>query len=119
MKKMPSKIQSSFTDEQLQHLKLAIGAREWGKHKVDFRRVIHLFKYRYYFVFLAGRNRRRLTDEQKKAVIFGRATSASVVFFCLFLLILVTFYLFKSAIGVDLFPGFSVGLWDWFRKFID
>ena len=118
MKNVPNKIQNTFTDEQLQHLKLAIGAREWGKHKVDVRRVVRLFRYRYYFVFLAGRNRRRLTAEQKKAVLFGQATSLGMLISCSIVFVVMFLYLLKSAAGIDLFPNFSFGLWDWFNELV-
>jgi hypothetical protein len=28
----------------------------------------------------------------------------------------VILYLLKSALGINLFPGFSLGLWDWFKQ---
>ncbi|MEI8616636.1 hypothetical protein P4S63_01330 [Pseudoalteromonas sp. B193] len=40
LNRMPSDVQASFTEEQLVHLKVAIGARQWGKHTVDCRSVI-------------------------------------------------------------------------------
>ena len=42
LNRMPDHVQDSFTDEQLTHLKVAIGARQWGNHTVDSRGVIKL-----------------------------------------------------------------------------
>jgi hypothetical protein len=28
---------------------------------------------------------------------------------------LLVLYLFKSALGINLFAGFSLGIWDWFK----
>ncbi|WP_221795242.1 hypothetical protein [Oceanobacter mangrovi] len=47
--RMPDEIAASFSDDQLFHLRNAIGSRQWGKHALDWRG---------YFVILAGRNRR-------------------------------------------------------------
>ena len=35
LEKMPDKVADSFDEEQLSHIRNAIGAREWGKHKLD------------------------------------------------------------------------------------
>jgi hypothetical protein len=119
MERMPEDIQDTFTDEQLMHLKIAIGARQWGNHAVDLRGVIKLFKYRYYYVFLAGRNRRKLTSKEQKVAKFGQAVILSVAVSFVILIILVTLYLAKSALGIDIFSGFSFGLWDWFNSLLN
>lgn len=114
--RMPKAVQKSFTEEQLSHLKIAIGARQWGNHKIDSRGVVKFFKYRYYFVFLAGRNRRELSENEKKvAWIF------QVVFISLFTLIFVIvigliLYIMKSALGINLFDHFSLGIWHSFKS---
>ena len=32
------------------------------------------------------------------------------------LLVTLSLYLIKSAMGIDVFPHFSFGVWDWFKK---
>ncbi|MBB1384760.1 3-phosphoshikimate 1-carboxyvinyltransferase [Pseudoalteromonas sp. SG45-5] len=116
LERMPETIQDSFSDEQLTHLKVAIGARQWGNHAFDCRGVIKILKYRYYFVVLAGRNRRGLSaKEQKMAKI---AQAAIVTFFILIasLTVILALYLIKSALGIDIFEGYSFGVWDWFKN---
>lgn len=47
-----------FTPEQLDEIKKAFGARSHTSHALDFRYSLGLFGKSYYFVFLAGRERR-------------------------------------------------------------
>lgn len=115
LERMPKNIQTTFTDEQLAHLKIAIGARQWGNHAVDCRGVVKLFKYRYYYVFLAGRNRRELSLKEQKIARFTQAIILSLVATFTILLILLVLYLIKSALGIDIFEGYSFGVWSWFK----
>ena len=107
LEKMPKKVASSFNEEQLSHLRNAIGAREWGKHKLDVRGTVKFFKWRYYYVILAGRNRRSLSEKEVKV---ARVLTASIVAtFITFavLLGLIIIYLIKSALGINLIDGGS------------
>ncbi|WP_024594600.1 MULTISPECIES: hypothetical protein [unclassified Pseudoalteromonas] len=112
LNRMPKGVQNSFTEEQLSHLKIAIGARQWGAHTVDCRGVVRLFKYRYYFVLLAGRNRRQLSATEKKASAIAQATLITLGVFILLLFI----YLLKSALGINLLEGFSLGIWTYVKS---
>ena len=116
LEKMPDKVADSFNEEQPSHIRNAIGAREWGKHKLDIRGTIKFFKWRYYYVVLAGRNRRSLSDAE---VRFAALVNAA--FFAAFLLVsillgLIVLYLIKSALGINLIDGWSLGLWGWFKS---
>ena len=115
LKRMPENVQSSFSDDQLALLKVAIGARQWGKHTIDCRGVIKFFKYRYYFVLLAGRNRRELSEQEQKIAALSQVITISI--FCLFVItvLLLIVYLIKSALGIDIFSDYSFGVWSWFR----
>ncbi|CAD2224316.1 EpsP [Pseudoalteromonas sp. 3J6] len=115
LERMPKNIQTTFTDEQLAHLKIAIGARQWGNHAVDCRGVVKLFKYRYYYVFLAGRNRRELSLKEQKFAKLAQAVIISSAVSFVTLLILLVLYLIKSALGIDMFEGYSFGIWRWFK----
>ncbi|KYL34307.1 3-phosphoshikimate 1-carboxyvinyltransferase [Pseudoalteromonas agarivorans] len=113
---MPEKVQKTFTDEQLMHLKVAIGARQWGRHKVDFRFVLSFFRYRYYIVFLSGRNRRDLSVGEQRVSIYFQAlfvTLVALFFGSVFLLVI---YMFKSALGIDILDDYSLGVWSWFKE---
>ena len=113
---MPQNVQDTFTDEQLTHLKVAIGARQWGKHVVDCRGVIKFFKYRYYFVLLAGRNRRELSKKEKKIAAISQVITISIFSFLVITIILLIIYLVKAALGIDIFSNYSFGVWAWFKE---
>ncbi|MGE6461288.1 3-phosphoshikimate 1-carboxyvinyltransferase [Pseudoalteromonas tetraodonis] len=115
LERMPKNIQTTFTEEQLAHLKIAIGARQWGNHAVDCRGVVKFFKYRYYYVFLAGRNRRELSAKEQKIARFTQAVFLSLAVTFTILFTLLVLYLVKSALGIDIFEGYSFGVWSWFK----
>ncbi len=119
LNRMPKSIQTTFTDDQLAHLKIAIGARQWGNHAVDCRGVIKLFKYRYYYVVLAGRNKRELSAKEQRIAKLGQALVLSIVLTLSVLLMLLITYLIKSALGIDIFEGYSFGIWSWFKGLFD
>lgn len=117
LERMPKSIQDSFDDEQLMHIRNAVGARNWGNHSIDFRGVITLpmFKWRYYYVFLWGKNRRQLSSSERAISLWvGALFMTGFVTFSVLVLLLVL-YLIKSAAGIDLFPGYSLGIWTWFK----
>jgi hypothetical protein len=117
LERMPESVASSFSDEQLMHLRNAVGARNWGNHSIDARGVVTfpMLGWRYYYVILLGKNRRQLSPREANF-----ALSIGSLFFILLLLLIFTFtllvlYLLKSAAGIDLFSGFSLGIWTWFK----
>lgn len=113
--RLPDDLKDSFTPEQLSALKVAFGARKWGQHSVDLRGTLRLWHWRYYFVFLAGRNRRDLSRREQQ--LSRMATAFALSLFLLFsvMLGLLVLYLVKSALGIDIFPNFSLGIWGWFK----
>lgn len=114
---MPQDIAESFTDEQLTHLLTAVGSRSWGKHKVDLRGTFKLpfYRWRYYYVVLAGRNHRELTRKERRISIIITTVVSSLFLMFSAALGLLVLYLVKSALGIDLFPNFSLGIWGWFK----
>lgn len=118
LSRMPEEVASSFTDEQLTHLLTAVGSRKWGKHKVDLRGTVQLpiYRWRFYYVFLAGINyKKRSRQEKRMSLLITTIISSLLLMLCAALGVLVL-YLIKSALGIDLFPGFSLGIWDWFKE---
>lgn len=113
--RLPDDLKESFTQEQLSALNIAFGARKWGQHPIDLRGTLKIWRWRYYFVFLAGRNKRDLSRREQD--LSRIATAFAVASFLLFatLLGLVVLYLIKSALGIDIFPNYSLGLWGWFK----
>jgi hypothetical protein len=117
LSRMPDKVANSFTDLQLLHLKVALGSRKWGRHKIDFRGTFPLpfFSSNIYYVFLLGKNHRELTRREKTISAF----TFSLFLSCFFLLSIMggilVLYLVKSAFGIDIIEGFSFGVWAWFK----
>jgi hypothetical protein len=114
--KVPADMRSSFTSEQLLALKIALGGRTWGAHAVDARWTLKWWRWQYYFVFLAGRNRRVLTDREQTIQRMAMATFLALFLTFSTVVGLLVLYLIKSALGIDLIPGFSFGVWGWFQE---
>ena len=113
--RLPEELRESFTDEQLQGLRTAFARRSWARHKLDLRGTFSLWRTQYYFVLVAGHNKRNLTRAQQQ---FSMAAKAGVItLFLLFSLLLglVMLYVLKSALGINLLPNHSLGLWDWLK----
>ena len=117
LSRMPSGVADSFSDDQLMHLKVALGSRQWGRHKIDFRGTFSFpfVSSRFYYVFLMGKNHRDLSRSEKviSALTLSLFTSF-LILLCVMFGILVL-YLVKSALGIDLIQGFSFGVWGWFK----
>ncbi|MDH4763091.1 hypothetical protein QE444_002847 [Pseudomonas sp. SORGH_AS199] len=113
--RLPEALRESFTEEQLEALKLAFGTRSWGKHSVDLRGTVKFWHRRYYFVFLAGRNYRQLSRLEQELSLLGKATVLAVILLACGLVGLLLLYLLKSALGIDIFPDYSFGVWTWFK----
>lgn len=115
LERMPSEVQQSFTEAQLSYLRVALGARQWGKHKLDLRGTLGLGSWRYYYVLVAGRNKRS-EHRSHKAGLLVKAVLVSVLLIISTVLGLLLLYLLKSALGIDLFSDFSLGIWGWFKE---
>ncbi|MDR6236773.1 3-phosphoshikimate 1-carboxyvinyltransferase [Pseudomonas oryzihabitans] len=113
--RLPEELRESFTEEQLEALKLAFGTRSWGKHSIDLRGTLKFWHRRYYFVLLAGRNYRHLSRLEQELSLLGKAIMLAMILLACGLVGLVLLYLLKSALGIDILPDYHVGLWDWFK----
>lgn len=115
VKRLPKDLQGSFTKEQLAALKIIFAKQSWREHPIDFRRSVGLLNWRYYFVFIAGRDirRSRVNERPVMKALEAAFLSFFVIFMTLFGLLVI--YLIKSAMGIDVFPNFSLGIWGWFK----
>jgi hypothetical protein len=114
---MPNAVADSFNEEQLSHLLTAIGAKSWGKHAVDVRGTfkIPFYRWRFYYVLLLGKYHRGLSRKEMQLSL-----PTSILMFSLFLILcslggLLLIYFIKTALGIDLFSGFSLEIWMWFE----
>ncbi len=116
LERLPKDEHNLFNEEQLIVLKSALGARKWGVHAVDLRWTVKFWRWRYYFVFLAGVNQRSPGRMVQELELWGKAVLVFGFFSFSILMGLLVLYLVKSALGIDLIPGFSLGIWGWFQE---
>ncbi|WP_158769000.1 3-phosphoshikimate 1-carboxyvinyltransferase [Paraglaciecola sp. L1A13] len=116
LERMPRSVQTSFSEEQLSHLRNAVSSRQWGHHSIDLRGTVSWFKYRYYYVILAGKNHRNMSRAQLRASRFVNALLLALFFTFSAMIGILLLYLLKSAVGIDLLPNYSFGVWDWFKS---
>ncbi|ABZ75817.1 conserved hypothetical protein [Shewanella halifaxensis HAW-EB4] len=114
---MPKVHADSFSELQLLYLKHALSNNRWQKHMVDSRGSFYLpfVGWRFFYVLLLGRNRRAYSRKEKQvslALFVLCVVGFIVISLALGLLLL---YLLKSMLGIDLFEGTSLGIWDWFQ----
>jgi len=113
--RLPENLRESFTPEQLNALRNAFATRSWAKHKLDLRGTFSLWSNQYYFVLVGGRNKRNLSRAQRNLSLAAKAGVITAFLFFSLLVGLVALYLVKSALGINLLPNYSLGLWDWFK----
>ena len=116
LEKLPESERDSFNDDQLASLKHVFGNMEWERHPVDLRWTLKGLRKSYYFVFIAGGNRRPISRSQQE--LERKAKLMLIMAFLTFstLLGILVLYLLKSAAGINVFPNFSFGVWSWFEK---
>ena len=115
LERMPKSVADSFNDEQLSHLNTALAGRRWGNHKVDVRGTVSFLRSRYYFVLLAGKDKRDLSRTERRIGRIAMAVTVATFLSVSLLFGLVLLYILKSWLGINLFEGFSLGLWDWLK----
>ena len=86
-------------------------ARPITKHAVDIRGVIPLFFVRYYFVLLAGRDRRSNTGDRERhrrdalSKMVGATLLLTLVVLPVTILVFAAGYAMKTFLGIDMIPG--------------
>ena len=113
--RLPEELRESFTAQQLEGLRSALATRSWARHKIDLRGTFSLWSNQYYFVLVGGRNKRSLSRAQRNLSLAAKAGAITLFLFFSVLVGLVVLYLLKSALGINLLPNYSLGLWDWFK----
>ncbi|MEW7314584.1 hypothetical protein AB1E22_18105 [Buttiauxella gaviniae] len=106
--------QAELTPEQKQEIESALVSISLSSHhRIDIRKSFPFFGTRYYLVFLLGRDfRKRLRKESTLMRIIVTFLILSGALFAT-LCVLLTLYMIKSAVGIDLIHDFHVGIWDW------
>ena len=114
---IPANIAETFSDEQLRAIIRAYGIKSWGRHAVDLPFTLPVPARTYYFVFLLGLDKRPRSRNRAERHSHPFATVGNFIFLLLIMLLLLSFvlaafYILKSAFGVNIAPGFSLGIWD-------
>ena len=107
-------ISEELTPEQKAGVEKAVLAITLGaRHKVDIRRSFPFFGKRFYLVFLLGRDLRQ--QHRQESTLSRILLTFLLLIAVLFVTscILLTLYMIKSALGIDVFQNFHVGIWDW------
>ncbi len=109
-------VASSLTNEQKREIESAVKSMGLvARHSIDIRETFPWFGKRFYFVLLCGRDRRKGLRE--RSALWNLILTSVVMFgvLAVCLLAVLALYLIKSALGIDIFQGFSFGVWDWFK----
>lgn len=81
---IPPSMGNTFSDDQLNAVKQAFGARSWGSHPVDIRYSTPIPLLRFYLVFLAGRERRsrqRLRNQRNMYPLWTPGNTVAIAIF--------------------------------------
>ena len=114
---MPAHIAVTFSDAQLRAIIRIYGVHRWCRHAIDIRFTLPVLAHTYYFVFLAGIDKRPRSRNRAARHLHPLATLGNFFFHFFALLLLAGFvfgalYVLKSAFGLNIAPGFSLGIWD-------
>ncbi|MBV8043666.1 hypothetical protein [Pluralibacter sp.] len=117
---LDQEVETSLTPEQKRGIEQALVHTNLAtRHWLDFRHSFPFLHRRYFVVFLFGRDLRKVSRE---STLLGRIFTTLMitlgVLFCL-LSVLLALYMLKSALGIDIFTNFHVGIWTWFMNLHD
>lgn len=113
--KMPEALAASFNEEQKSALRKGLGMPQQSVQWLDKRGVVGLWRWRYFFVIIVGKDRR----------LAQRNHAAANMFFSAFLIIvglglgcflMLVLYSLKSYLGINVFSEYSLGLWHWLTQ---
>lgn len=116
---LDAEVEASLTPEQKRGIEQAlVRATLASRHRIDFRRSFPFFHRRYFVVFLFGRDLRKHSRDGALGRFFSTLAIMVALLLCI-LSVLLALYMFKSALGIDVFKNFHVGIWTWFVNLHD
>ena len=113
-------ISEGLTPEQKGGIEKAIVASTLAsRHRIDIRRSFPFFGKRFYLVFLFGRDLRQ--RHRQESTLSTMLLTFLLLLGTLFVTccVLLTLYMIKSALGIDVFQHFHVGILDWWLSLKD
>ena len=119
--RIPREVAASFDEAQLSAIRLAFADGFQRRHSVDLRLSLPLPFRRCYLIVLLGPERRAGPRRRLERRHHPLATAVNVATLSLILGILASavlgiLYMLKSAMGIDLVPGLSLGLWSGLKQ---
>ncbi|MDP6566041.1 MAG: 3-phosphoshikimate 1-carboxyvinyltransferase [Alphaproteobacteria bacterium] len=122
--RIPREVAESFDDDQLLAIKRAFADQAGKIHSIDIRLSVPLLLRRYYVVLIAGPERRDRARRRRDRAARPVATAANFLFMLTMVLMVImaiagVLYLLKSALGIDLLPDTSLGVWKSVREQFD
>lgn len=105
---LDERIAEELTPEQKEGVEKALLATTLtSRHQIDIRRSFPFFSKRYYLVFLFGRDLRR--QHRQESTLSRMLLTFLLLIAVLFVTccILLTLYMIKSALGIDVFQNFT------------
>jgi hypothetical protein len=116
---LDTEVEASLTLEQKRGIEQAlVRATLSSRHSIDFRRSFPFLHRRYFVVFLFGRDLRKISRDSTLGRIFS-TLAISIALLIGILSVLLMLYMFKSALGIDVFKNFHIGIWTWFVNLHD
>ena len=89
LERMPEEVASSFTELQLETIEHALEGDKWRDHPVDVRLSIPVLRRRFYFVLLAGPERRSAERRKYERARRPVRVIADIILLALFFVLLV------------------------------
>ncbi len=114
LNKLPEEMRDSFTDEQLLRLKYAIDMTSWGMHSIDVRGFVGIGRWKYYYVLLMGKDKRR-NKRLDMALRVSEIIFLTLTIFAACLALLGFIFLLQSTLGFELVEGGADGLINWIK----
>lgn len=114
--RLPAEQAEAISQEQRIALAKALEPEYQGQHVIDWRSTLSVpfVHKRLYFVFLAGQDKRHISRGERQFSAWVLALLLTTMALSITATLLLCVYLAKSALGIDIFPRFSTGIWDWF-----
>ena len=116
--RLPAERAAAISQEQRIALAKALEPEYQGQHVIDWRGTfsVPFVHNRLYFAFLAGHDKRHISRGERYFSAWVLTLLLTTMALVITAALLLSLYLAKSALGLDIFPQFSTGIWDWFQS---
>lgn len=113
--KLPAQGRDSLTDNQIRTLLVALHGQPDGNRDSDSGSNEYFWRTYDEMVTLNGGLKNASAKGGSALAFLSRMAVMTGLLGALLVSLVVALYLVKSALGIDLLPGYSFGFWDWFK----